>query len=404
MPALRKHEDISEYINDITYLGADLLSREQEVDIARRKEAARLRFKKAVLNSKYGINVLCEFYQKTLEKAEEIKHSRKKRFSESYGKVLEEIANTDAKSQELFVKVLNDYKRAVEEHQQCQSILNQKRNSKKNSQVKARILELKKQFGSDLELCYERMQKEYDALNTERQALARSNVKLTVSIAKNYIGRGLPLLDLIEEGNVGLLRAVDKYDFERGYKFSTYATWWIKQSIKRAFANCPRMIRLPVHFTEARNSFKRINTELSRRLKREPTNYELAQEAGVTEDDVSIYLKNFEVRSIDIEYSSEYEEFSETDSNMLKKENEETRREMRKQLGMMMNAYLSEREREILTRRYSLNGCPWESLEEIGEDLGITRERVRQIETKAIRKLKRQVRQKEIGVIDPLSA
>jgi RNA polymerase primary sigma factor len=404
MPALRKREDISEYIHDITYLGADLLSREQETDIARRKEAARLRFKEAALNSKYGINVLCDFYQQAAEIAEDIKHSRKKRFSERYGRALEELANTDVKSQKLFVKVLDDYKHAAEEYQQCQSILNQKRNSKKNPQVKARILELKKQFGSDLELCYERMQREYDALDTEIQTLTKSNVKLTISIAKHYVGRGLPLLDLISEGNVGLLKAADKYDPERRCKFSTHATWWIKQSIKRALANDSKTIRLPVHFTDARYYFKRMYTELSNRLNREPTDYELAQNMGIAEYEVSMHLKDFSVRLIEAENSFEGEEFSETDSNMLKKENEETRREMRKQLGMMMNAYLSERERNILTKRYALNGGLRESLEKVGKDFHLTRERIRQIEAKAIRKLKRGVRQKEIGVIDPLSA
>lgn len=233
-----------------------------------------------------------------------------------------------------------------------------------------------------------------------RDHLIRANTRLVVGVAKRYRGWGIPFEDLIQEGNIGLMRAVDRFDYRKGYKFSTYATWWIRQAITRALADQARTIRLPVHIGEEVRRLRQAHANLAERLGREPTHHELAEETGLPIRRIR-WLQRISRRPVsleskvgDSENDSSLGDFvpdetapSPTDSATL----EGLREEIRELLDQ-----LSEREAEVIRLRYGfVDGKPY-TLKEVGEKLGITRERVRQIEAKALRRLRHPYRSKRI--------
>ncbi|MCQ2494040.1 MAG: RNA polymerase sigma factor RpoD [Lachnospiraceae bacterium] len=296
-----------------------------------------------------------------------------------------------AKDMELGDTVKPEYDELWNEEQLLEEKAKDTENGGIDDSEKARLEEVKARL--------KELQPSVDAGDNAKKRLAEANLRLVVSIAKRYVGRGMLFLDLIQEGNLGLIKAVEKFDYTKGYKFSTYATWWIRQAITRAIADQARTIRIPVHMVETINKLIRVSRQLLQEKGREPMPEEIAEEMGMPVERVREILK-ISQEPVSLETPIGEEEDSHLgdfiqDDNVPAPAEAATQLLLREQLNKVLDS-LTEREQKVLRLRFGLDDGRARTLEEVGREFNVTRERIRQIEAKALRKLRHPSRSKQL--------
>ena len=371
------------------------------------------------LGVRKSISAITELYIDNEKLVNKIKSTTNKKSINSYLKKLKknneiitdnlEEMNLSSNQMEKIVSVAKNFINRIEHYSyQLENIDPDEASLEKNLQLKREYEQLQLEYGEDDTLLVrksiKKLRKGKKITLTARRKLIESNLRLVVSIARRYINRGLPFLDLIQEGNMGLMRAVEKFEFERGYKFSTYATWWIRQAITRALADQAKIIRIPVHMTENINRIIRVSRQLVQKLGREPKPEEIAEKVNIPLERVAKVLKiardpiSLETPVGDDDGSlMDLIEDKKTTSPIEVLEMTELKQLMRDALCNSLNP----REENIVKMRFGIDEDREHTLEEVGKKFKVTRERVRQIEVKALNKLKKVGRNSPIkGYVD----
>ncbi len=399
-----------------------LLSREEEINLAKRIEETEDRFAEALFRTafarKEALTIIKQVLAEEINVEDVIKDELERRpklirdlkriitkvrhtriGSEESAKALAQFKLTATRNEEIVNQIIAMVGRVEKVDRHLKKIKPRSQEAKKMRKERDRI---KKELGEpiswikgQLRLIKIRQSK----FNKAKKLLVEANLRLVVSIAKKYINRGLSFLDLIQEGNMGLIRAVEKFEYKRGYKFSTYATWWIRQAITRSIADQARTIRIPVHMTETINKIIRISRLFVQEYGREPTAQEIARQMRISVSKVKEILKISQVpislqTPIGDEGDTNFGDFIE-DKKAVSPANATLHSMLKEEIGSVLQT-LDARERKILELRFGIQDGTSRTLEEVGSEFNVTRERVRQIESKALRKLRHPTRSRRI--------
>ncbi|MFH2138460.1 MAG: RNA polymerase sigma factor RpoD [Candidatus Omnitrophota bacterium] len=423
-------ESVTTYVEDpvrmyLRQMGQiPLLSREEELKLAKEIEAAESKFRRAVLNCQVARFEVLIIANQILNKEVNVEDIIRDEFRLKYSKLIRRVSTITARLRtvrkpESILETLLEFnmttsiieglaKKIKEKAEQISQIEKEVfRQRQKNirgqiQKLQAKKAKIYKEFGMSIEeirKTLRNIRRKENEFSLSKKSLVEANLRLVVSIAKKYTNRGLSFLDLIQEGNIGLMKAVDKFEYKRGYKFSTYATWWIRQAITRSIADQSRTIRIPVHMTETINKLIRASRFLVQEHGREPTPEELGHVMKMSVDKIRGILKIAQEpislqTPIGEEGDTHFGDFIE-DKRVVSPATATAHSMLKEQMEQVMET-LSEREKKVLILRFGIKDGYPRTLEEVGKVFSVTRERVRQIEAKALRKLRHPTRSKRL--------